>query len=363
MFVDEVDIQVAAGDGGRGCVSFRREKFVPRGGPNGGDGGHGGSVYLVASPHLNTLVNFRFHPEFNARRGAHGEGSNRTGHDGADLVLDVPVGTVVYRTPPDGGTPMPVADLAHEGAARARGARRPRRTRQRALRDVHQPRAPARPSPGEPGESVAPAARAQAARRRRPGRLPQRRQVDAHLAHLGRAAEDRRLPVHHADAATSASCGLGDDRSFVVADVPGLIEGAHRGHGPGPPVPAPPRADEGARARRRRVVGVGPRSGATTSTSSAASWTCSTRRLLRSAAARGGQQDRRARRPGAARAAAARRPRRCGLPVFRRLRRDRARACQELLEAIWQRVAARGGPLAAARPARTDDRTPGVRRE
>ena len=79
MFVDEVDIRVSAGDGGRGCVSFRREKFVPRGGPDGGDGGNGGSVFLVASPHLNTLVNFRFHPEFNARRGGHGQGSNRHG--------------------------------------------------------------------------------------------------------------------------------------------------------------------------------------------------------------------------------------------------------------------------------------------
>ena len=77
MFVDEVDIEVTAGHGGRGAMSFRREKFIPRGGPDGGDGGNGGSVYMVASPHLNTLVNFRFHPEFEADRGKHGEGSNR----------------------------------------------------------------------------------------------------------------------------------------------------------------------------------------------------------------------------------------------------------------------------------------------
>ena len=87
MFVDEVDIHVEAGDGGRGCLAFRREKFVPRGGPSGGDGGHGGSVYVVASPHINTLINFRFHPEFAAERGEHGMGSNCTGHGGADLEL------------------------------------------------------------------------------------------------------------------------------------------------------------------------------------------------------------------------------------------------------------------------------------
>ena len=97
MFVDEVDIHVEAGHGGRGCLAFRREKFVPRGGPSGGDGGHGGSVYVVASPHINTLINFRFHPEFDAERGEHGMGSNCTGHGGADLELAVPIGTLVYE--------------------------------------------------------------------------------------------------------------------------------------------------------------------------------------------------------------------------------------------------------------------------
>jgi GTP-binding protein len=116
MFVDEVDIHVTAGDGGRGCLSFRREKRVPRGGPNGGDGGHGGSVYIVASPHLNTLVNYRFHPEFSADRGRHGEGSNRTGHDGEDLELAVPIGTLVYEKSGEAGGPMTlIADLAAEG--------------------------------------------------------------------------------------------------------------------------------------------------------------------------------------------------------------------------------------------------------
>ena len=93
MFVDEVDIHVAAGHGGAGALSFRREKFVPRGGPDGGDGGHGGSIYIVASANLNTLLNFRFQKTFEADRGAHGEGSNRTGKSGADIVLEVPIGT------------------------------------------------------------------------------------------------------------------------------------------------------------------------------------------------------------------------------------------------------------------------------
>src|SRR5262245_14896280 len=96
MFVDEVEIEVAAGDGGRGAMSFRREKFIPRGGPDGGDGGNGGSVYLVASPHVNTLVNYRFHPKHEAKRGGHGSGKNRTGANAADLELEVPIGTLVY---------------------------------------------------------------------------------------------------------------------------------------------------------------------------------------------------------------------------------------------------------------------------
>src|SRR5437764_6843774 len=114
MFVDEVDIHVAAGHGGRGCLAFRREKFVPRGGPSGGDGGHGGSVYVVASPHINTLINFRFHPIFEAEKGQHGQGSNCTGHGGNDLELAVPIGTLVYEKKPDGEKEL-IADLATEG--------------------------------------------------------------------------------------------------------------------------------------------------------------------------------------------------------------------------------------------------------
>src|ERR1700756_2009840 len=105
MFVDEVDIHVEAGDGGRGCLAFRREKFVPRGGPSGGDGGHGGSVLVVSRPHTHTPLNYRHHPEFEAERGEHGMGSNRTGHNGADLDLAVPIGTFVYEHTGDPDAP------------------------------------------------------------------------------------------------------------------------------------------------------------------------------------------------------------------------------------------------------------------
>src|SRR5512140_2545131 len=97
MFVDEVEAHVAAGHGGRGALSFRREKFIPRGGPDGGDGGPGGSVYLIASSNLNTLLNYRYQKIFEAGRGGNGEGANRTGRKGADIELLVPAGTVVYE--------------------------------------------------------------------------------------------------------------------------------------------------------------------------------------------------------------------------------------------------------------------------
>ncbi len=142
MFVDEVDIHVTAGDGGRGCLSFRREKFVPRGGPDGGDGGLGGSVYVVATPRKNTLVDFRFHPEFEAQRGKHGQGANKTGQSADDLDIEVPIGTLVFEKAPGGGELNLLADLAEEGPEGPGCERRTRRARQRAVRVVHQPCAP-----------------------------------------------------------------------------------------------------------------------------------------------------------------------------------------------------------------------------
>ncbi|HSK08268.1 MAG TPA: GTPase ObgE [Vicinamibacterales bacterium] len=231
MFVDEVEIRVAAGDGGRGAVAFRREKFVPRGGPSGGDGGHGGSVYLVASPHLNTLVNFRFHPEFHARRGAHGEGSNRTGRDGPELEIQVPIGTVAHRLPLEGGTPELVADLDHEGA-RVLVARGGRGGRGNARFATSTNRAPRRAEPGEPGEAW---------------RLQLQLKLLADAGLVGYPNAGKSTLISRISAArpkiadypfTTLTPNLGvvrlsDDRSFVVADVPGLIEGAHRGAGLG----------------------------------------------------------------------------------------------------------------------------------
>lgn len=229
MFVDEVDIQVTAGDGGNGCVSFRREKGVPRGGPDGGDGGNGGAVLLRASPHLNTLITFKFHPQFRAKRGAHGEGSNRTGRTAADLVLEVPPGTVVYSVGDD--VLLRLADLAADGqevrvAAGGWGGR----GNQRFATSTN--RAPRRVEPGRPGEA-------------RALRLQLKLLADVGLVgfpNVGKSTLIARLSAARPKIAdypfTTLTPHLGvvqmdDMRSFVLADVPGLVEGAHDGHGLG----------------------------------------------------------------------------------------------------------------------------------
>ena len=149
MFVDEVDIHVAAGHGGRGAMSFRREKFVPRGGPNGGDGGAGGSVYLARQANLNTLLNFRFQKEFDAGRGGHGEGSNRTGARAPTSSSSVPIGTVIYER--NGDDVVQVADLTEDGqrVLIAKGGIGGRGNAQFATSTN---RAPRRAEPGLPGE-------------------------------------------------------------------------------------------------------------------------------------------------------------------------------------------------------------------
>jgi GTP-binding protein len=232
MFVDEVDIHVAAGHGGAGALSFRREKFVPRGGPDGGNGGKGGSVYLVADPHRNTLVHFRFTSEFAAKRGGQGEGSLRTGRDGADLDIPVPVGTTVYRHDPlIAGSEELIADLTKVGerVLVAQGGRG-------GLGNAHfatsTNRAPRKHQPGEPGEEF---------------HLRLRLKLLADVGLVGFPNAGKSTFIARVSAAkpkiadypfTTLTPNLGvvtlsDERSFVVADVPGLIEGAHAGHGLG----------------------------------------------------------------------------------------------------------------------------------
>lgn len=229
MFVDEVDIHIQAGDGGNGCMSFRREMRVPRGGPNGGDGGKGGSIYLVASAHQNTLVTYRFHPEFKAERGQHGMGSNCTGWDGEDLILEVPPGTVAYEIGSD--SLLPLADLTTVGqkVLVARGGRGGRGNSAFATATN---RAPRRTEPGGNGEER---------------RLRLRLKLLADVGLVGYPNTGKSTIISRVSSArpkiadypfTTLTPNLGvvqlsDDRSFVVADVPGLIEGAHEGHGLG----------------------------------------------------------------------------------------------------------------------------------
>ena len=230
MFVDQVDIHVAAGDGGKGCLSFRREKYVPRGGPDGGDGGAGGSVYIVATPRKNTLVDFRFHPEFEARRGQHGQGSNRTGQEGDDLEIEVPIGTLVYEKQPDGEMRL-IADLAEEGQ-RVLIAHGGRGGLGNARFATSTNRAPRKTQPGEPGEE-------------KWLRLELKLLADVGLVGFPNAGKSTLIARISAARPKIADypfttltpnlgvVSMGDDRSFVVADVPGLIEGAHAGHGLG----------------------------------------------------------------------------------------------------------------------------------
>jgi len=148
MFVDRAKIHVKAGDGGNGCEAFRREKYVPRGGPSGGDGGNGGDVVFVASPHLNSLVAFRYRRHFKAQRGAHGSGSNRQGKRGADRVIEVPVGTQVL----DDQTGELLFDFTRPGetCVVAKGGRGGRGNAAFATATNQAPR---RWEPGRPGET------------------------------------------------------------------------------------------------------------------------------------------------------------------------------------------------------------------
>jgi GTP-binding protein len=232
LFVDEVDIHVEAGAGGRGCLAFRREKFVPRGGPSGGDGGHGGSVYVVASPHINTLINFRYHPLSDAEHGQHGMGSNCSGAGGKDLELAVPIGTLVFEKTADPEHPHTLlADLSQQGQ-RVLVAKGGRGGMGNARFATSTNRAPRKVQPGEPGEI-------------KDLRLELKLLADVGLVgfpNAGKSTMIARISAARPKIAdypfTTLVPNLGvvrisEDRSFVVADVPGLIEGAHRGQGLG----------------------------------------------------------------------------------------------------------------------------------
>ncbi len=236
MFVDEAKILVKAGDGGNGCVAFRREKYVPRGGPSGGDGGHGGSIYLEANPNDNTLLRYRYNREFKADRGRHGEGSNCTGHSGEDMILQVPIGTLAY----DEQTGETLADLSAPGqrvlvAQGGRGGR----GNQNFAKPWHQ--APREHEDGFPGEE-------------RHLRLELKLLADVGLVGFPNAGKSTLISVISAArpkianypfttlqpnlGVVNADGGTGKEgrelgRTFVVADLPGLIEGAHEGAGLG----------------------------------------------------------------------------------------------------------------------------------
>jgi GTP-binding protein len=231
LFIDEVKILVKAGDGGNGCLAFRREKYVPRGGPSGGDGGRGGDVALVASQHYNTLLHFRFNPEHKAERGRHGEGSNRKGREGVSVDVPTPVGTIVYDADTgellhDFTTPGDRFVVAHGGRGGKGNARFATSTHQ----------APTEHEMGFPGEE-------------RRLRLELKLLADVGLAgfpNAGKSTLISRISAARPKIAdypfTTLEPNLGvvqvagergAEQSFVVADIPGLIEGAHLGHGLG----------------------------------------------------------------------------------------------------------------------------------
>ncbi|QHS52778.1 GTPase ObgE [Edaphobacter sp. 12200R-103] len=230
MFIDEAKIHVKAGDGGNGCMAFRREKFVPRGGPSGGDGGHGGDILMTSSLSHNTLVHFRFNPEHKSERGEHGMGSNMSGHSGEPLLLQVPVGTLVYDE--DTGELMHDFTRTNETIVIARGGRGGRGNQHFAT-STHQ--APREHELGRPGEE-------------RHLRLELRLLADAGLVgypNVGKSTLISRLSAARPKIANYAFTTLqpnlgvvkvGDwphEQSFTIADLPGLIEGAHEGSGLG----------------------------------------------------------------------------------------------------------------------------------
>lgn len=227
MFIDSVKIRVQGGHGGNGVTAFRREKFVPRGGPSGGDGGRGGDVWLTASRSVNTLLHLRYNPEHRAERGRHGEGSNRAGREGADATVSVPVGTEVY----DAATGELLHDFTAENA-RWRAARGGRGGFGNAHFATSTNQAPRYHQQGGAGEE-------------RELRLELKLLADVGLVGFPNAGKSTLISTISAAKPKVADypfttlephlgvVDLGNFRTFVVADIPGLIEGAHRGAGLG----------------------------------------------------------------------------------------------------------------------------------
>jgi GTP-binding protein len=230
LFIDEAIIKIKAGNGGNGCMAFRREKFVPRGGPSGGDGGHGGDIIMESSERHNTLVHFRFNPEYKGERGRHGEGSNCTGRDGEPVILKVPVGTIVY----DNVTGERIHDFSQpdERIVVAKGGRGGRGNQHFAT-STHQ--APREHEEGFPGDE-------------RTLRLELKLLADVGLVgypNVGKSTLISRISAARPKIAdypfTTLQPNLGvvtigempHENSYVVADIPGLIEGAHTGTGLG----------------------------------------------------------------------------------------------------------------------------------
>ena len=227
MFVDEAKISVLAGNGGSGCVAFRREKYIPRGGPSGGDGGRGGHVILRANKQHNTLLQFRFKPIQEAERGHQGQGSNKSGRDGADLILDVPVGTIVHDTE----TGEKLFDFVeHDQQFIVAKGGRGGRGNARFATSTNQ--APRHFEPGTPAEE-------------RVVRLELKLLADVGLVgfpNVGKSTLLSRVSAAHPKIAdypfTTLQPSLGvvavdEYQSFLMADIPGLIEGAHEGQGLG----------------------------------------------------------------------------------------------------------------------------------
>src|SRR5688572_11542546 len=227
MFIDQATIRVKAGDGGHGCVAFRREKFVPKGRPSGGDGGSGGSVWIVASRRLNTLYHLKFQKEWKAGRGQHGMGSNCSGEHGDDVTIELPVGSVVR----DKVSGEIVADLAADGerVLVAKGGRGGWGNQHFASSTRQAPRFALDGNPGEEHELF----------------IELKLIADVGLVGLPNAGKSTLISVISAAKPkiadypfTTLVPNLGvvkadDDQTFVVADIPGLIEGAHEGHGLG----------------------------------------------------------------------------------------------------------------------------------